>query len=53
MEENALELVTAAVNLAAAAVAALGSWAQLMSARRQRPERRGEPPRGTDDGHRR
>lgn len=51
MEKETLEIIAAAVNLAAAFVAALGTWAQLLAARRQRAERRVEPPARDESGN--
>lgn len=51
MEKETLEIITAAVNLAAAFIAALGTWVQLLAARRQRPERRVEPPARDESGN--
>ncbi len=51
MEKGTLEIIAAAVNLAAAFVAALGTWAQIMAARRQRAERKVEPPARDESGN--
>jgi hypothetical protein len=51
MEKETLEIIAAAVNLAAAFVAALGTWAQVLAARRQRAERRVEPPARDESGN--
>jgi hypothetical protein len=51
MEKETLEIIAAAVNLAAAFIAALGTWTQVLAARRERAERRVEPPTRDESGN--
>jgi hypothetical protein len=50
MEKETLGIIAAAVNLAVAFVAALGTWARVLAARGQRAERRVEPPARDESG---